>query len=301
MDWNRSCDHVRKGLCLSRRGVDHRGRLPCRGLHPPCLPFESPNNVRAPMSILLMCSCVQVGVIAHGRMQLSSSNSRVVLAGKPDQWYADYLMQPARDYTMPDGEGFSNTYPFVDPPNGGPLSVLHQVKRGRSGKLAAKGATPMLQQQPDSSTRQKLWCIGAGCEEHNADNLKVATENNPKYNWKKLNPPSGGVVKEVKEAIDAYQKDVDLDKKIFKGTVTNDFAVPPAQARTTILCGIDAGCEDDIDSELNIAQKVDKDTVMADLPDFPASDTIDEVWKAMDDKRKDARLTDRKRRGVHAG
>jgi len=78
---------------------------------------------------------VAVGVIAHGRMQLSSSNSRVVLAGKPDQWYADYLMQPARDYTMPDGEGFSNTYPFVDPPNGGPLNVLHQVKRGRSGKL----------------------------------------------------------------------------------------------------------------------------------------------------------------------
>ena len=49
---------------------------------------------------------------------------------------------------------------------------------------------------------------------------------------------------------------------------------------------------------MNMAQKVDKETVMADLPDFPATDTIDEVWKAVADKRMNDEESDRKRRGV---
>ena len=120
----------------------------------------------------------------------------------------------------------------------------------------------------------------------------------PDYEWESNDPPSGDVVKEVKKAMEDYQKDIDLEQKINKGTNTNSFAVNAGQARTQILCGLDSGCEDDMQSEMNMAQKVDKETVMADLPDFPATDTIDEVWKAVADKRMNDEESDRKRRGV---
>jgi hypothetical protein len=37
---------------------------------------------------------------------------------------------------------------------------------------------------------------------------------------------------------------------------------------------------------------------MADLPDYPDTDTIDEFWKAVQDKRMNDEETDKKRRGV---
>lgn len=137
-----------------------------------------------------------------------------------------------------------------------------------------------------------------GCEYHSANNLKVAMNAGPDFKWDSNDPPSGDVVKEVKAAIDDYQKDLDFEQKLNKGSATNDFAVQPGQARTTILCGLDAGCEDDMASEMGIAQKVDKETVMADLPDYPDTDTIDEVWKAVADKRMNEQESDRRRRGV---
>jgi hypothetical protein len=36
---------------------------------------------------------------------------------------------------------------------------------------------------------------------------------------------------------------------------------------------------------------------MADLPDYPNTDTIDEVWKAVADKRMNEEVNDAKRRG----
>ena len=148
---------------------------------------------------------------------------------------------------------------------------------------------------------QQLCGLDSGCEYHSANNLKTAMNVGHDFEWEENDPPSGDVVKEVKAAIEDYQKDIDLEKKINLGTNTNSFSIKPGQARTQILCGLDAGCEDDMQSEMGIAQKVDKDTVMADLPDYPDSDTIDEVWKAVADKRMNEQESDRKRRGVSAG
>jgi hypothetical protein len=246
-----------------------------------------------------------VAVVAAGRGQLS----RVALAGKPDLWYSDYIMEPASAYSLADnapygGEGLSSTFPFKDPPYGGPLHLLHQMPRAQTGQQAVRaGATAAVPLQHQMRTAAQQLCgLDSGCEYHSANNLKTAMNVGPDYKWENNDPPSGDVVKEVKAAIEDYQKDIDLEKKINLGTATNSFAAKRGgqrlRARTQILCGLDAGCEDDMQSEMGIAQKVDKDTVMADLPDYPDTDTIDEVWKAVADKRMNEEESDRRRRGV---
>jgi len=240
-----------------------------------------------------------VAVVAMGRAQLSQ---RVVLAGKPDQWYADYLMQPASAYSMEGAEGLSSTFPFKDPPYGGPLHLLHQVTRAQASLAVQQDAPAGFPlQRVMRSASQQLCGLDSGCEYHTANNLKVAMgvgDVGKDFKWESNDPPSDGVVNEVKSAIADYQKDIDLEIKVTKGTKTNAFAVNSGQARTQILCGLDAGCEDDMSSEMGIAQKVDKDTVMADLPDLPDTDAIDEVWKAVADKRMDEEESDKYRRGV---
>ena len=249
-------------------------------------------------------------------LQARREPQRVALAAGPaDPWLAGYINQPASDYRMPDAEGFSSTYPFRDPPSQGNHfgNALHAV-RGRqlalAGPARAARATsmPKLRGFKGYVHPQQLRCIGAGCEEDVDGILKTAQGIAPKFPWGKqkgkqkgkvvLKPPSSKVVAEVKDAMEAYQKDVDLEKKLYKGSLTNAFAGQRTQSleqqRTQSL---DAGYEEDMADELNVASKVDHETVMADLPDFPASDTIDEAWKAMKDKEMNARETDKKQRG----
>jgi hypothetical protein len=242
----------------------------------------------------------QVAVIAAGRGQLS----RVALVGNRDLWYSKYLMQPASAYSLADnapygGEGLSSTFPFRDPPYGGPLNLLHQVTRASAGQhMVREGAAAAVPQELAMlRTAQQLCGLDSGCEYHSANNLKTAMDVGKDFKWGKLEPPKEGVLKEVKAAIEDYQKDLDLEVKINQGTATNSFAAKPGQARTQILCGLDAGCEDEMSSEVGIAQKVDQETVMADLPDYPDTDTIDEVWKAVADKRMNEEVNDAKRRG----
>ena len=240
----------------------------------------------------VFCAGAQVAVVSLGRAH------RVVLIGK-DQWYSDYLMQPASEYSMPVAEGLSSALPFKDPPYGGPLHLLHQVKRAQASQLAVKQDAPTG--FPLMRSASQLCGLGSGCEFHSANNLKMAmgvSDVGKGFKRGSNDAPSNDVVNEVKKAITDYQSDVDLEMKVTKGTVTNSFAVQPGHARTQILCGLDAGCEDDMSSEMNMAQKVDKETVMADLPDYPDTDTIDEVWKAVADKRMNEEESDKRGRGV---
>ena len=265
----------------------------------------------------LLLGAMALALVALATMPARREPHRVALAtGPADPWLAGYINQPASDYRMPDAEGFSSTYPFRDPPSQGNHfgNALHAV-RGRqlalAGPARAAHATsmPKLRGFPGYVHPQQLRCIGAGCEEDVDGILKTAQGIAPKFPWGKgtvgkqkgkvvLKPPSSKVVAEVKHAMEAYQKDVDLEKKLYKGSLTNAFAGQRTQSleqqRTQSL---DAGYEEDMADELDVAAKVDHETVMADLPDFPASDTIDEAWKAMKDKEMNARETDKKQRG----
>lgn len=243
----------------------------------------------------------QVALIAAGRGQLS----RVALAGQRDLWYSNYIMKPASAYSLVDnapygGEGLSSTLPFRDPPYGGPLNLLHYLTRARTGQQMVRegaGAAAAVPQQLAMRTAQQLCGLDSGCEQHSANYLKQAMIVGKDFKWSSNAPPKEDVVKEVKAAIEDYQNDLDLEMKISQGTATNNFAAKPGQARTQILCGLDAGCEDEMSSEMGIAQKVDKETVMADLPDYPDTDNIDEVWKAVADKRMNEERNDTKMRG----
>ena len=93
-------------------------------------------------------------MVAAGRQQLSA---RAVLVGKPDQWYADYIMQPASAYQMPDAEGLSSTYPFKAPPYGGPLHLLRQLHPAQSNQLAIRkgdGAAAAVEHSMRTSSQQ---------------------------------------------------------------------------------------------------------------------------------------------------
>jgi hypothetical protein len=269
-------------------------------------------------------SCFSLRAVYFQVVVIRDSHQRVVLAGAPDLWYTSYLEQPASSYTLGSSgfiegtEGLSSTFPFKDPPYGGPLHLLHQVNRAQTSQLSLHKSAPdavhLMKNMVALSRNQKLCGLDSGCEDYSNYNLKAAVDMYKDFKetaappdeigkwkfkgWDAIEPPNADVLKEVKAAIEDYQKDIDLEKKISKGAATNAFAVKPGQAHTQILCGLDAGCEDDMASEMGIAQKVDKKTVMADLPDYPDTDTIDEFWKAVQDKRMNDEETDKKRRGV---
>ena len=121
--------------------------------------------------------------------------------------------------------------------------------------------------------------------------------------------PSDAVMAEIKDAVIEYQDEQQRQRKIWEGDsdptrfrAAARAALKPAgkhtAARTQVLCGLDAGCEDDMANEINNAALVDAQTVSADMPAYPDADTIDEVYQAMDEKKKLEDAADRQRRGT---
>ena len=184
---------------------------------------------------------------------------------------------------MNDGvEGLSSSFPFRDPPYGGPLNLLKMtgLKRAAGHRKGAK--------------HQKLCGIGSGCEYFNDNNIQVA-ENLDKDKVLEGLPdkPSDDILNEVKAAMDEYQKDMDIEKKLWKGSPSNAF-----KGRFQSLCGIGAGCEDAMNAELEDAAAVDSKTVYVNMPSYPGADTIDEVYEAISDKKRLEEKEDMRRRGV---
>jgi hypothetical protein len=121
----------------------------------PGMPPRTGRSLAAAGAVVAGGFAAAVLVVAVGRGQLSA---RAVLVGKPDQWYANYLMQPASAYQMPDAEGLSSTVPFKDPPYGGPLHLLHQMSNTQASRQLAvrngAGAAGPVEHQMKTASQQ---------------------------------------------------------------------------------------------------------------------------------------------------
>lgn len=229
---------------------------------------------------------MQVGVVllrSNSTTKLVQSQSPLLSSRQQHLWLNDYLHQNPAQYNMNDGvEGLSSSFPFRDPPYGGPLNLLKMtgLKRVAGRRKGAK--------------HQKLCGIGSGCEYFNDNNIQVA-ENLDKDKVLEGLPdkPSDDILNEVKAAMDEYQKDMDIEKKLWKGSPSNAF-----KGRFQSLCGIGAGCEDAMNGELEDAAAVDSKTVYVNMPSYPGADTIDEVYEAISDKKHLEEKEDERRRGV---
>eukprot|EP00286_Rhodomonas_abbreviata_P021111 CAMPEP_0181306878 /NCGR_PEP_ID=MMETSP1101-20121128/10552_1 /TAXON_ID=46948 /ORGANISM="Rhodomonas abbreviata, Strain Caron Lab Isolate" /LENGTH=204 /DNA_ID=CAMNT_0023412999 /DNA_START=174 /DNA_END=788 /DNA_ORIENTATION=+ len=191
-------------------------------------------------------------------------------------------------------EGLSSSYPFRDPMTSGP-KVLKTMAQQSQLSLRKQGANGLVYKYPVH--RQQLCGIGSGCEYENENNVAQAKNlDEPTVIAGMPPPPSADVVKEVQDAISDYDSEMEFQKKLAEGDPDNNFK-QVGGARFQTLCGLDAGCEDESRGELETAAAVDAQTVAANMPEYPNADTIDEVYRAIEDRRITDAKEDERRRG----